>query len=134
MVTTAFCVRGYCSTGSELIARKPSARIIRLTTVARTGRRMKRSVRRMGRASFFRDLRIGAEGNADLVVDLDRRTVVELVLPRAHHDSAGLDSGQDRDLVTSRVAGLHEHLLGDILLLSTRLSTLLSLLLDDVRD
>ena len=44
-VTTAFSVRGYCSTGSEPTARNPSTRIIRLTTVASTGRRMKMSVK-----------------------------------------------------------------------------------------
>ena len=40
-VTTAFCVRGYWRTGSETAARRPSTRIIKLTTVASTGRRTK---------------------------------------------------------------------------------------------
>ena len=48
-VTTAFSVRGYCSTGRALMARRPTTRISRLMTAASTGRRMKRSVNFMGR-------------------------------------------------------------------------------------
>ena len=47
-VTTAFSVLGYCCTGSEPAARRPSTRIARLMTVASTGRRTKMSVNFMG--------------------------------------------------------------------------------------
>ena len=47
-VTTAFSVRGNCRIGSVPTERTPSTRIIRLTTLASTGRRMKMSVKFMG--------------------------------------------------------------------------------------
>jgi hypothetical protein len=49
-VTTAFSVCGYCRIGSAPTARRPSARISRLTTDANTGRRMNRSVNFIARA------------------------------------------------------------------------------------
>jgi len=44
-VIVAFSLRGYCRTFSERMACKPAIRMMRLTTVASTGRRMKRSVK-----------------------------------------------------------------------------------------
>ena len=52
-VTTAFCVRGYCRTGSAVRDLRPSTRISRLTTVASTGRRTKISVKRIGETSVY---------------------------------------------------------------------------------
>jgi len=49
----AFCVRGYCRIGSEAIAFRPSTRIIRLTTIASTGRRMKISVNDMRASAYW---------------------------------------------------------------------------------
>jgi hypothetical protein len=40
----AFSVCGYCVIGSPKIERKPSTRIIKLTTIERTGRSTNRSV------------------------------------------------------------------------------------------
>src|SRR5512134_796150 len=46
-VMAAFSLRGYCRTLSERMAWRPPIRTTRLTTSASTGRRMKRSVKRM---------------------------------------------------------------------------------------
>lgn len=52
--------------------------------------------------------------------NLDRRPVVELVLSCRHHDIARLDSIEHRNLVATRLASLHEHLLRNHLLPSAR--------------
>jgi hypothetical protein len=44
-VTAEFSLRGYCRTFSVRIACSPEMMITRLTTIASTGRRMKRSVK-----------------------------------------------------------------------------------------
>ena len=51
-VTVAFSLRGYCRTLRVRIAWRPAMTISRLTTRARTGRRMNRSVIFIGQ-SFF---------------------------------------------------------------------------------
>ena len=54
-VTTAFSVWGYWLIGRLPTDRRPSTRISRLMTTARTGRRMNRSVNFMaGRSAFLR--------------------------------------------------------------------------------
>jgi len=50
IVTTAFCITGYWRTGNPRMARRPITKIARLTTIARTGRRMKMSVKFIGDA------------------------------------------------------------------------------------
>src|SRR3954470_1846299 len=71
-------LRGYCRTFSDEIAWRPAIKITRLTTSARTGRRMKRSVKvftkmesTVGR--FRRELRLGRE----FVVDDDVHAVAQ---------------------------------------------------------
>ena len=50
-VTVAFSLSGYCRMLSERMACKPAIKMIRLTTVASTGRRMKISVKDFMRAA-----------------------------------------------------------------------------------
>src|SRR5215469_9861007 len=94
------------------MARRPSARIIRLTTVASTGRRMKISVKRIA-ASLFRNLRIGREWRCHLVVDDNRRAVIELGLAGGRNDIPRLDAVEHRDLVAAGRPGLDEGLVRD---------------------
>src|SRR6185369_1222758 len=98
-VTIAFSVRGYCSTGSDSTARTPSTRIIRLITVASTGRRMKMSVKFIGLLLARR--RVGVVARLDGVVDHHRRAVTQLDLSGGHHRRAWLDAAQHRDLVAA---------------------------------
>src|SRR4051794_40349685 len=121
MVTTPFSVLGYWLTGRPDSARSPSTTISRLTTIASTGRRMKMSVKFMRRASLFLRLRVRVVGRLDAVVHRDRRAVLQLVLPAAHHHLAGLQALDDGDLVAARRAGLDEDLLGDELRLALRI-------------
>src|SRR6266404_2628529 len=68
-VTTAMSLRGYWRTLSERIACRPAIRITRLTTIARTGRLMNRSVNFILAVLW---LGFWIVGWLDLVVDLDR--------------------------------------------------------------
>src|SRR3954471_8226125 len=111
MVTTAFCVLGYWLIGSVNTERRPSTMMSRLTTIARTGRRMKRSVNFMG--LFFLRRRRRVVGRLDLVVDGDRRAVLELDLAAGDDFIALLDAAEDGDLVPARRAGVDENLLYD---------------------
>src|SRR6266513_3074047 len=112
-VTTAFCVRGYCSTGRSPIERRPSTKIVRLTTVARTGRSMKMSVNFLIYAP--RSLVLGFGGRLvrrlDRVVDDHRHPRAQLDLSGGDHRVAFLDAREDRDLVAARAAGRDELLL-----------------------
>src|SRR5262245_15264370 len=110
MVTMAFCVCGYCSTCSVPRARAPSTRISRLTTDARTGRRMKMSVNCMMCSAVFRH-RVGVVTRLDLVVDRHRGTVAQLHLAGGDDNVACLHAGQHRDLVAARRTGGYEGLL-----------------------
>ena len=53
-VTVALSSCGYCRTLSVRIAWKPAMRMTRLTTIARTGRRMKMSVKLHGASAVLR--------------------------------------------------------------------------------
>ena len=74
-------LRGNCRTESERIDCSPAIRMTRLTTIARTGRRMKRSVNFIQLSS---GLGAGLFAGLDLVVDLDRGAVAELEDARGH--------------------------------------------------
>src|SRR5215831_3720334 len=74
-VTTAMSLRGYWRTLRERIDCSPAIRITRLTTMARTGRRMKRSVSFI---SAVLGLGGGVVGGLDLVVDQHGGAVAEL--------------------------------------------------------
>src|SRR5712691_10301234 len=112
-VTTAFCVRGYCRTGRSPIERSPSTKIVRLTTVARTGRSMKISVNFLICAP--RSLVLGFGGRVvrrlDRVVDDYGHPCAQLDLSGADHGVPFLDAREDRDLVPARAARRDELLL-----------------------
>src|SRR3954467_6752724 len=91
---TVFCSSGYCRTVRSKNARAPISRISRLTTIASTGRRMKRSVKRMG--LFLRNL--GRLLQALLVRQDDLGGVVQLQLATDHDQVALADALQHRDL------------------------------------
>src|SRR2546422_8387329 len=112
-VTTAFCVRGYCRTGSSPIERRPSTKIVRLTTVARTGRSMKISVNFL--IGVSRSLILGSWRRVvrrlDRVVDDHGHPRAQLDLPGSDHGVPFLDAREDRDLVTAPAARRDELLL-----------------------
>src|SRR5215472_14296726 len=111
-VTTAFSVRGYCSTGSSAIERSPSTSSVRLTTVARTGRSTKISVNfLMSAPSLILGLGRGVVRGLDRVVHDHRHARTQLDLPGRHHGVAFLDSGENRDLVSAGRSGGDELLL-----------------------
>src|SRR6267378_2753673 len=112
-VTTAFCVRGYCRTGRSPIERSPSTKIVRLTTVARTGRSMKMSVNFLICAPRSRVFGLGGRvvRRLDRVVDDHGHPGAQLDLPGGDHRVALLDTREDRDLVPARAACRDELLL-----------------------
>src|SRR5271157_4177884 len=96
MVIVVFDVAGNWRICSLYPAMPPTSRISRLTTLASTGRRMKRSVKafigawsRSGRHSGRRQRRG--------LVDGDRRGGLQLDLAGGHDPFAGLDPILDRD-------------------------------------
>src|SRR4051812_37836166 len=91
---TVFWSSGYCRTVRSKKARAPISRISRLTTIARTGRRMKRSVKRM--ALFLWHFRRVLQ--TLLVGEDDLGAVVQLELAADHHTLALGDTLQHRDL------------------------------------
>src|SRR5882724_4759243 len=102
-------LRGYCRTARVRIDCTPAIRMIRLTTIARTGRLTKRSVNFM---SVVLGPRRGAVARLRLVVHQDGRAVSQLEGARGHDLRAGGDARQDRDLIPARAAEL-DHLLPD---------------------
>src|SRR5580704_8408123 len=111
MVTTAFSVWGYWLTGKLPTERKPSTRINRLMTAARTGRLMKRSVKFMARASSLLRRRVLVVQRLHAVVDAHRRSVLQFELPTGDHHRPLGHPLQDRDLIPARRPGGDEHLL-----------------------
>src|SRR6266702_5678419 len=94
----AFSLRGYCRTLRVRSACTPAMTMSRLTTIAMTGRRMKRSVNfmssapgasRVGRARREVGLRRGG------VAHRDRDTVPQLERSVAHDALAGGEAGGD---------------------------------------
>src|SRR5918992_5013337 len=106
--TIAISLRGYCLTLKERTDCSPAIRITRLTTIASTGRLMKRSVNRIGCSSvvFRRGRRIVA--GLHRVVDEDRDPVPQLEHAGGHHFVARIDAREHRHLVAARRAGLDE--------------------------
>src|SRR5690242_19721961 len=113
MVTTEFSVFGNWFTGSPNTDRRPSTTMSRLTTRARTGFRMKRSVKFIASASLF--LRRGVRvvlGHDALVVRRQGRAVLQLEPAARHDDRALVEALEDRDLVAAGRARGDEDLLG----------------------
>src|SRR5207253_9838205 len=86
-LTTAFCVFGYWRTERLVKARTPTTRISRLTVIARTGLRMKLSVKFIAgrRSSLFLRRRIWIVRRLHGGVDDDRRAVPGPHLPTGGH-------------------------------------------------
>src|SRR5437763_6874349 len=129
--TLAMSLRGNCRTESERTAWSPAMRMTRLTTMARTGRLMKRSVsfrvvvawlrgceavgatRPRNDAASQPPLRVfrfrrRAVARLHRVVDRHRGAGPQLEHARGHHFLARLDAGEHGDLVAARAAELHE--------------------------
>src|SRR5580704_12509486 len=132
-VTTAFSVRGYCKIGNEPTARNPSTRIIRLTTLASTGRRMNTSVKFMPEGPALPVVRLWIDVVRRLhrVVHHDRRLVAQLELTGGDDDVAFLDASEQRDLIAPSLAGGDEGLSGDRLRLAVGV---LALVVDDIDE
>src|SRR5882724_142772 len=111
MVTTAFSVWGYWLTGKLPTDRKPSTRISRLMTAARTGRLMKRSVKFIARASPFLRRWVLVVQRLHAVVDAHRSAVLQFELPTGDHHRPLGHALQDGDLIASRRPRGDEHLL-----------------------
>src|SRR5689334_6628143 len=121
----AFSLRGYCRTLRVRIACTPAMMMMRLTTIAITGRRMKRSVKlelgwtgdsalmaRPGASAIDRrreDLRRRGER----VVDHDGLVVPELERAVADHRLVALETVQHRDEVTAPLTEANELLTSD---------------------
>src|ERR1700733_587437 len=112
MVTTPFSVWGYWLTGKLPSDRKPSTRISRLMTAARTGRLMKRSVKFMARASAFLRRWVLVVQRLHAVVDAQRRSVLQFELPAGDHHRPLGHALQYRALISARRPRGDEHLLG----------------------
>src|ERR1700733_9172471 len=111
MVTTAFSVWGYWLIGKLPSERKPSTRIIKLMTTARTGRLMKRSVRFMARdSSFLRGWAL-VVGRLHAIVDAYRRAILQFELSAGDHHRPLGHALQDGDLIAPRRPRRDEHLL-----------------------
>src|SRR5512138_1369369 len=91
-VIAAFSLRGYCRTLRVRIACTPAMITIRLTTIAMTGRRMKRSVNFMGRPRppLVGRLRVQLCLWGERVVDGDGHPVAQLERAAAGDHLAGL--------------------------------------------
>src|SRR5277367_2984657 len=101
MVTTAFWVLGYWRTDRLASDRAPSTRISRLSVVARTGLRMKMSVRFIAGLLLFLRSRIGVIQRLNTVVDDKRRAILEFDTPARYDLGSSLDAGEDSHLVTA---------------------------------
>src|SRR6187399_1776778 len=114
---TAMSLRGYWRTLSERMACSPAMRITRLTTMASTGRFMKRSVNRIGFSFYVRSLpaasvvfRLGGLLVRGLhgVLHADRGAVAQLEDAGADDLRARLQAGEDGHLVAQRPAQLDD--------------------------
>src|ERR1039458_2763787 len=124
-VTTAMSLRGYCRTFSERIAWKPASRMIRLTTVATTGRRMNKSVKFMvlllpGRGLPIQGSRVRFIIGLNAVVHLHRDSAAQLEDPGTHDLFARLDTGNNRHLIATGRARFFELLLRFLARLAVR--------------
>src|SRR5215212_8669904 len=104
-------LRGYCRTLSEEIACKPAIKMTRLTTSARTGRRMKRSVKVFtGGESTVGRFRRELGFRRELVIDDDVHAVAQLEDPRAHDQLVHFHAVRDCDKVAARFASANKGL------------------------
>src|SRR5664280_1666288 len=85
MVTIALLLTGYCRTLSSEIERQPISRINRLTTVASTGRRMKRSVKFMAQAQAFREASVEGRASTGKAAGSEPSTARPGANCRLHH-------------------------------------------------
>src|SRR6185503_11221271 len=115
---TAMSLLGYWRTLSERMACSPAMRITRLTTRARTGRLTKRSVNFKGFASVVFRLGGGLVPRLRLVPHEHGRARAQLEGARSHDLVAGLEPGEDGDLVAARASQLHELLLHALVVLA----------------
>src|SRR5262249_21316224 len=98
-------LRGYCRTLRERIDCKPAIRIARLMQMARTGRLTKRSVIFISVVlRLWRRIVAGLH----LVVDCNGSAVAQLEHAGGHDLVAGLDAGDDSDLVAAGAVNFHE--------------------------
>src|SRR6266568_4795833 len=95
-------VRGYCRTLIVFIACRPAMRMTKLTTIASTGRRMKRSVKdfmsileHVELASRVRRLRIKLWLGREIIVDCHRHAVAQFEHARAYDRLPGFQSLRD---------------------------------------
>src|SRR5437879_4682400 len=112
----AFSLRGYCRTLSERIACTPAITIKRLTTIARTGRRMNRSVNLIGtpRArSLVHWLRRQLGAGSEVVPHHHRGAVAKLERAAAHDRLARLETRDDGHQVSAALARADELLVRD---------------------
>src|SRR5256886_872879 len=99
-------LRGYWRTLIVFIACKPAMRMTKLTTIASTGRLIKRSVKEFMSIFALRiyrgriQLRLGRE----LVIDRDRHSVAQLENSRAHDGLIRLQSVDNRHEIAARFA------------------------------
>src|ERR1700682_5306215 len=98
-----FSLRGYWRTLSERTACKPAMTINRLTTMAMTGRRMNRSVKRMSEPLELsvRRVRIDLCVGREIVLHHHRPAVAQLEGTGAHHRLAGGQGRLHRDQVAA---------------------------------
>src|ERR1700704_2470071 len=102
-------LRGYWRTLIVLIACKPAMRMTKLTTIASTGRLMKRSVNDFMSILWLRIdwVRIQLRLRREIVVDRHRHSIAQLENSRAHDRFASLQSLCNRNEIASRFADSH---------------------------
>src|SRR5258708_1692131 len=105
-VTVAFSLCGYCRTVSERMAENPAIKITRLTTMARTGRRMNKSVKDFISLPEIKSTvrRIFRRLRHDVVVNRHRRTVAEFEKPGAYDAITGFQSRQHAHRIAMRLS------------------------------
>src|SRR5438132_2891569 len=124
-------LRGNCRTLSERIDCNPAMRITRLTTIASTGRFMKRSVsfichpeprRRRGIPYLLAVLWFGGRvvPRLNRVVDRHRGARTEFEDARSHDLFPRLDAADHSDLIATRAAEFHELLANTSIALAIR--------------
>src|SRR5437868_4075191 len=110
-VMAAFSLRGYWRTLSVRTACRPAITINRLTTMATTGRRMKRSVKLIG--SPVGRLGVDLHVRSEIVFHEQIHAVAQLERAARDHGLAGLQAGLHGDEVAPSHAQPHEFLLRD---------------------
>src|SRR5206468_4167492 len=114
-VMAAFSLRGYWRTLSERIACTPAMTMMRFTTMARTGRRMNRSVIFILRSARSAIDRVGGElgGGRQIVAHHHGAAVPQLERSARHHRLARGEARSHRHQIAPALSEPHELLLGD---------------------